>query len=213
MFNFDKPRISETKRENISFARKYNRSNNNAIIIGGIGCGKSLAMKKMIRDDHDYHGNNMQQFIVHTSEETYEDVMGSIGGLSIIISPENTALTINPLYYTRFDSWNTLDMKTDYIANIIEIILDRSLSASEKEILSKCMSLIMRIELTKNCTLKDLYNCLLDEYDKGFDVTEILSALDELKDMWPNVWDKEDTNIGSFGECATINYRFVIRNK
>lgn len=185
----------------------------------------------MIRDDHDYHGNSMQQFIVHMND-TYEDVMGSIGGVSINISPENTALMINPLYidesiYTAADYTTRLhdlyaSEKSDLIINMVSIMLGKELEPAEKTIIDKSVlqlldinKLFHEVKHGEYPSLKRLYNIILDEYDKTGNGTEILGALDEISEIWPSMFDASKTNIGAVGTNigSTVNYTFVIDAK
>lgn len=153
----------------VVFNRKM-LQNASGFILGMPGSGKSFAAKQEIVSALFYTNDDI---IIIDPEGEYTPLVKALGGTVINIS-SSSPHRINPMdmniYYADDD--NPLNLKSEFILSLIEIIKGSSLLPAEKTIIDRCVKKIYKDYILNDYNeeylpnLNDLYKELLDQPEK-----------------------------------------------
>lgn len=153
----------------VVFNRKM-LQNASGFILGMPGSGKSFAAKQEIVSALFYTDDDI---IIIDPEGEYTPLVKALGGTVINIS-SSSPHRINPMDMNIFyaDDDNPLNLKSEFILSLIEIIKGSALLPAEKTIIDRCVKKIYKDYILNDYneeylpSLNDLYKELLDQPEK-----------------------------------------------
>lgn len=153
----------------VVFNRK-SLQNASGFILGMPGSGKSFAAKQEIIAALFYSNDDI---IIIDPEGEYTPLIKALGGTVINIS-SSSPHRINPMdmNISYADDDNPLNLKSEFILSLVEIIKGNSLKPAEKTVIDRCVKKIYKDYVLGNYdeellpSLNDLYDALLKQPEK-----------------------------------------------
>ena len=153
--------------KNMIMVNRLELLNGNSFITGVSGSGKSIMAKQEIVNL--YLSDKDADIIVIDPEREYLKLTEALGGENITLSSTSknhiNALQINKDYA---DGANPVTLKSEFVLSLCEQAMNGALSASEKSIIDRCTSIVLRDFVQNNYTgepptLKDFREVLLKQ--------------------------------------------------
>lgn len=154
--------------KNLIMVDRKKLKNPNGLILGTPGSGKSFSAKKEIVNSILFGDDDI---IISDPEREYSTLVKEFGGEIIKLSAKSKDY-INPfdinINYDNTDIKMILKDKINFIISLMELIIDRSITAEEKSVIDRCLPKVyekyFKKPKYKNIpTLEDLYNILKDK--------------------------------------------------
>ena len=153
--------------KNMIMVNRLELLNGNSFITGVSGSGKSIMAKQEIVNL--YLSDKDADIIVIDPEREYWKLTEALGGENITLSSTSknhiNALQINKDYA---DGANPVTLKSEFVLSLCEQAMNGALSASEKSLIDRCTSIVLRDYVQNNYTgepptLKDFREVLLKQ--------------------------------------------------
>lgn len=175
---------TNTASEGLVVFNRKTLQNASGFILGMPGSGKSFAAKEEIISALFYTDDDI---MIIDPEGEYAPLVKALGGTVINIS-SSSPHRINPMdmniYYADDD--NPLNLKSEFVLSLIEIIKGSSLFPAEKTIIDRCVKKIYKQyvlnDYNEEClpSLNDLYKELLEQPEKeAHDISLMLEIYTE----------------------------------
>ncbi len=157
---------------NLIMVDRKKLKNPNGLILGTPGSGKSFSAKKEIINLILFGDD---EIIISDPEREYLSLVKEFNGEIIKLSAKSRDY-INPfdikINYNQIDKKMILKDKINFILSLMELIVDRSLTAEEKSVIDRCLPKVYEkyFKEPKNYNipvLEDLYNILINEGEIG----------------------------------------------
>lgn len=155
---------------NMIISNRKSLKNQNAFILGTPGAGKSMTAKweMFLR-----RISSNDEIIIIDPQGEYAPLSDAVNG-SVIRVYETSKTRINPLDLSLENNEdNPIASKKDFMYSFFEIVKNdgQAISGMEKSIISRCLSIVYKKYLSTKKeedipTLKDLYDCLLDQVEE-----------------------------------------------
>ena len=182
--------------KNMIMVNRLELLNGNSFITGVSGSGKSIMAKQEIVNL--YLSDKDADIIVIDPEREYWKLTEALGGENITLSSTSknhiNALQINKDYA---DGANPVTLKSEFVLSLCEQAMNGALSASEKSLIDRCTSIVLRDFVQNNYTgepptLKDFRDVLLKQSEP--EAADIALAIELFTEGSLNTFAKQ-TNV------------------
>ena len=182
--------------KNMIMVNRLELLNGNSFITGVSGSGKSIMAKQEIVNL--YLSDKDADIIVIDPEREYLKLTEALGGENITLSSTSknhiNALQINKDYA---DGANPVTLKSEFVLSLCEQAMNGALSASEKSLIDRCTSIVLRDFVQNNYTgepptLKDFRDVLLKQSEP--EAADIALAIELFTEGSLNTFAKQ-TNV------------------